>query len=338
MRGHGGNPSPSPSPSRWPRTHEPAVVALLHDVHPVALQQLQFVGVLGPVLVQCPVPARHSVARARTTTGPAWGRRATVSLLALLTGSTGFRSRCRTGQGRGGCWWVPPGLCTARGGGGERMGATLRVSTHIPGGPRARCRGWGLRRGGCSPPRGARSGTGAPGDGRPQVAEGRRGPARGSGRRRGAALGRGGRRSQGGGARTGTRRLRRHPALPPGGSWRKAGDPGDRASAAGTGSRPGAGGWRRRERVGSPRRWFSPAAPSPPARRWRGRCPDGWCRRYVPRTSSHPPAAPGRPARPADGTRGWVSTARLGTARRGAARHGGTLRKESSTGSSPRKL
>lgn len=119
MRGHGGNPSPSPSPSRWPRTHEPAVVALLHDVHPVALQQLQFVGVLGPVLVQCPVPARHSVARARTTTGPAWGRRATVSLLALLTGSTGFRSRCRTGQGRGGCWWVPPGLCTARGGAGR---------------------------------------------------------------------------------------------------------------------------------------------------------------------------------------------------------------------------
>lgn len=182
MRGHGGNPSPSPSPSRWPRTHEPAVVALLHDVHPVALQQLQFVGVLGPVLVQCPVPARHSVARARTTTGPAWGRRATVSLLALLTGSTGFRSRCRTGQGRGGCWWVPPGLCTARGGGGEDgcnitgqhphprrstgtvpgLGAAAGGLLTSSGGQVGHRGSWGWAAAGCGGPAGAGEGFGAP--------------------------------------------------------------------------------------------------------------------------------------------------------------------------------
>lgn len=123
--GRGAILSLSLSPSWWLRTYEPAVVTLLHDIHPVPLQQLQLVGVLGPVLVERPVPARHGVARAAT--GPTRGHRATVSLPALLTGSTGFRSRCRTGQARDERWRVPRGLRTAAG-----RGCSVRGSTHIP--------------------------------------------------------------------------------------------------------------------------------------------------------------------------------------------------------------
>lgn len=122
----------SPSPSQRPRTHEPAVITLLHDIHPVPLQQLQLVGVLGSVLVERPVPARHSVARAR--------HRSPVGTLchgatppALLTGSTGFRSRCRTGRARGGCWWVPPGLRAVGGRGWAQRYGAAHTSPAVPG-------------------------------------------------------------------------------------------------------------------------------------------------------------------------------------------------------------
>lgn len=52
----------SPSlPHGFPRTHKPAIITLLHDVHLVTLTQLQLVLILGLVLVKCPVPARHQL-------------------------------------------------------------------------------------------------------------------------------------------------------------------------------------------------------------------------------------------------------------------------------------
>lgn len=49
-------------------------------------------------------------------------------------------------------------------------------------------------------------------------------------------------------------------------------------------------GWGRGTPVGQDSRWRSwpPAAWAPP-RKWRGRCPGGWCQRFFLHTSSHPP-------------------------------------------------
>lgn len=236
VRGHGAILSLSMSPSWWLHTYKPAVVTLLHDIHPVPLQQLQLVGVLGPVLVERPVPARHGAARAAT--GPTRGRRATVSLPALLTGSTGFRSHCRMRRARDGRCWVPRGLRSAAG-----RGCSIRGSTHIPSSAGTQ---WGAN-GGLSPALGART----PGDVWPR---GVGGLVRGLGCQHWAASGMRGRRSRAGGVRMG--RHHRHPAPLPAGSWWKAGDPGEPLSAAGTGTQPESGGWRRQVTGGSPRWWL----------------------------------------------------------------------------------